>query len=509
MATTQKTIVKKLLCEDISYQAAAAPEKRDMERVKKLLAEGIVEHVKIQGLHSRNMPNGAGGRDYLLDGLDPALYDRRPSYINHPPGIDPSNQADLNRKILSSRDVTTKFGEPRGTYKKPDGIYAKEYWFNRDHPYAKTFERFVLEAPHMIGFSPTQFGDTYDHGNKEIVERVYDVRSCDIVDGPATTKGILESIMATTTVAAVAITPPAKKTTVPPANGKKKKPIAENFGKPEEEEEEGMGGMGTGSPTPLAEDEEDMGGAAEGTTEPEPAGLGTTEDDEDEYADDLDTETDDDEEGDDVEEDDEAGEVGGSGIDITPEIFTSITKVVQSFLDKKCDEKVAMAKIKHLFGTHKAVMSEAVMATIEKDPATFLRKHENQGVRTAARKILLENTQFKNDIKKVENRKESVALCEAQNLNAEIAKDEDFLADLDECKDAATKQRKIRLALKHYGVNKAASDKRPKSAGQMSAKAITEGTTDATPPEEFDEKKADEALDKLANQVLGAASVGD
>lgn len=428
-------------------QVAGLPVKanRDVKHVAEMLDQGIVEDVKLQGLVSIN------GRVYLSEGMDPRTYAvtpygaKMPCHLNHP-HFDPNNQAEVRRAITKSRPVESVFGVFEEPYKTGDGMCAKRLRFNTDHPFAKTFRKWVLESPDSIGFSPAQFVDSYHDGEKEVVERVVGVYSIDLVGQGATTHGVFEAM----------------------GYG----------GKCEAMEEE------EGEANAVVEDDEVGGVTPEGDT------IDDLLEDDDDLADEP--------------VDDEGADEGadGNGPDITEEMLSALTKVIQSKLAGEIDDKAAIKKIKHLFATHSAV-SEAVMATIETDPAKFLRTHGDKAVRTAGRAVLAENVSLKRGKAQDEKRSKVVALVEARNFDPEVVKEIGLVEELMDCKDEAAMNRRIATFAKIPGLVKKAG--RPKSAHQLPAKAITEGADDTAP--EFDEKAAEERMAKMANAVVGAAEL--
>lgn len=454
-----KQLQKTALTEDVAFQPVATPE-RDMARVKALLEQGIVENVKILGFSSPNHSSRqTRRRRYNPDGIDPAIYDRKAVNLNHPPVSDPLDQDEMHRAVASSRDVHGVFGEIQEPYKTPDGIYAKRLWFNTDHAYAKTFKNFVLNAPHRIGLSPAQFGQTYAHEGEEIVERVLEAESVDLVGKPGTTKGLLE-------------------------------------GQQCAEGDEGM------------MEEDDALDAALGDEDMNLAGDGG--DAETGYDAEGDQELASDEEGD----LDEGGE-GGKGPDVTPEMFASITKIVQAFFDKSIDKAAAMAKIKTIFRTHAAI-AESVMATTVQEPKTaeeavkllgrLAGRVKNKAVAKALETVLLENRQARAETAQRSKREKAVALMEAAKLGDEIRTDEGFIAELLDCPTEARMQKKIELWQKIFGTRES---QRPKSAAPTamteSELAALRQADPASAPAMPTEKDREEAINRLESRYRGLA----
>lgn len=374
-------------------QVAGLPAKanRDLKHIAEMLDQGIVEDVRLQGLVSLN------NRVYLSEGMDPRTYAvtpfgaKMPCHLNHP-HFDPNNQAEVRRAITKSRPVETVFGVFEEPYKTADGMCAKRLRFNTEHPFAKTFRKWVLESPDSIGFSPAQFVDSYHDGEKEIVERVVGVYSVDLVGQGATTHGVFEAM----------------------GYGGK----AECEGTDDED------------PNAVVEDDDPL------DTALEDAPLGDELDEEDAAT------------------EDEPASTGG-GVDISPEMEAAGVKILQARLSGEIDDKAALKKLKHLFATHSAV-SEAVMAIIEKDPAKFLRTHKDQAVRTAGRTVLAENIALKRDKAQDEKRSKVVALVEARNFDPEVVKEIGLVEELMDCRDEAAMNRRIATFAKIPGLVKKA-----------------------------------------------------
>jgi hypothetical protein len=92
----------------------------------------------------------------------------------------------------NSRSITENFGRFVGPYLNSTGeLCAKEYHFNVQSSFAKDFAWMLKNIPNRIGFSivADARGRVSPNGSR-IVDRIDKVNSFDLVDGPATTKGI-------------------------------------------------------------------------------------------------------------------------------------------------------------------------------------------------------------------------------------------------------------------------------------------------------------------------------
>src|SRR5436190_1124046 len=137
MPETKKRVA--LTEEAISY----VPANDQKERVKEMLAQGIVENVKVMGFKSKNK-----NRTYSEDGVNLALFENQRCNIDHPHVSNPNDPREMNRAVGSPRPFVSRFGRFTGPYKVPgDGVYYKQFKFNRKHPLAETFMEWVLEMP--------------------------------------------------------------------------------------------------------------------------------------------------------------------------------------------------------------------------------------------------------------------------------------------------------------------------------------------------------------------------
>lgn len=396
------------IVEEAVFQPAAAAE-RDLTRVRELLQQGIVENVKIQGFQSTNKK-----RTYLESGIDPKLYEGKPCNIDHPHVNNPNDLSEMRRVVAQSRPFISRFGKFDQVRLVPgDGLYGR-LRFNTKHPLAETFCGWVESMPEMIGMSPAQFGDVYDSGHGEVCERVTDVRHIELVADPATSpKGLLEAAM-----------------------------------------------NGCGDDPLLEDDDEDLG--LDGAT-----GGDDVDEDLDGLGDESDLESD--ESADDAMSDEDAG--SGGSIDITPEMFASVTKIVQAFFDKQIDEAGAMGKIKQIFRTHAAI-AESVMPNAPEPKnageaikllARVATRIKSQPVKKALEIALLEHRQFRKKDRVQTKRDQAVALMEAAQLPAHVSKDPAFIDELLDCRDAKRMQSKIEFWRKLFGTSRS---KTPRSAPQ-------------------------------------------
>ncbi len=136
---------------------------------------GVIRGVKILGRESRN------GRTYSESALTQAvgLYEGKRVYVNHP-------------KAGSARDYRDRFGVLKSVRKEADGLYA-DHHFPAKHALAEQYCHDAENSPHNVGFSHVANGRTTGSGNAVIVQEIKSVASVDLVDDPATTRGLFES----------------------------------------------------------------------------------------------------------------------------------------------------------------------------------------------------------------------------------------------------------------------------------------------------------------------------
>lgn len=131
---------------------------------------GVIYGVKVCGLTSRN------GRTYPAATLKEAvaLYDGVPANLNH---------------TKSGRPVQDRIGQFARPVAKPDGVYA-DLHYNRSHPLAGWLAEQADRFPRTLGFSHVADGDQDTRSGK--VVKIHEVKSVDLVDTPATNRGMFE-----------------------------------------------------------------------------------------------------------------------------------------------------------------------------------------------------------------------------------------------------------------------------------------------------------------------------
>ena len=139
---------------------------------------GVIRGVRVLGRESRN------GREYS----DRALADAAKFYegigvnLNHPD----------RRETNVERSVEAGFGWLAGARVAPDGVYA-DLHFLRSHPQAAVIVEAAERNPRRFGLSHNAEGHVARRGEKMIVESIERVRSVDVVQNPATNRGLFES----------------------------------------------------------------------------------------------------------------------------------------------------------------------------------------------------------------------------------------------------------------------------------------------------------------------------
>ncbi len=150
--------------------------------------KGVLKGVKILGTESANgappseRMTGVTHRIYSPEALTKgaSLYEGKKVYWDHPD------------KPGQSRKTGDHFGRIVNVKGKPDGLYG-DFEYKTSHPRAKEFVEMVKRWPGDIGFSPHHFVVGEKRGDAYLITEIGDVRSVDLVDEPATTKGLFES----------------------------------------------------------------------------------------------------------------------------------------------------------------------------------------------------------------------------------------------------------------------------------------------------------------------------
>jgi hypothetical protein len=139
---------------------------------------GVIRGVRVLGRESRN------GREYSDQALHDAarLYEGIGVNLNHPD----------RRETNVERSVEAGFGWLAGAAVKPDGVYADLHYL-RSHPQAAVIVEAAERNPQRFGLSHNAEGKVSRRGEKTIVESVEKVRSVDVVQNPATNRGLFES----------------------------------------------------------------------------------------------------------------------------------------------------------------------------------------------------------------------------------------------------------------------------------------------------------------------------
>ena len=144
---------------------------------------GIIRGVKILGRESKNR------RQYSDRALQEAakLYEGVDVNLSHPGRNDPGND------IHGNAPVERGFGWLQSVNVKDDGVYGDLHYF-KSHPYSGVIAESAERNPRRFGLSHNAFGKTNRGANgREVVETMESVKSVDIVQNPATTRGLFES----------------------------------------------------------------------------------------------------------------------------------------------------------------------------------------------------------------------------------------------------------------------------------------------------------------------------
>jgi hypothetical protein len=439
MATATKTKRRTVLREDVSYQ----PKKELRVRYE---GEGdnrvgIVEGVKILGFKSRNK-----GRRYDPEGVNVELYEGAPVNTNHP---DPSEQK-------KPRDIQDRFGWVEGVHKEKDGLYAKSLKFNPKHPLAETFAWWAKNRPDKIGLSQNAFGDVYEGLDGEVVDKVTDVRSIDLVSDPATTNGLFE-----------AVEDPSDK--LPDAG--------------DEDKLENAPGKEHGEVVKEDETCEDMMEEEDDEDEDEDDGSYGGSDVNDEMVPDTSDVTD-----------------NPTSTDADSDISDDLASAADKIFRSSDDPKVKLKKIKALLHIHHSSMKEAFqLVKVLRKGVKDLKEAKKalSKVKSPSIKLVMEALdQHEVRIAVADKKAKAHKLIESAKLPKE-AVTPFFMAQLLECKDERTMQQAIEDRRLLTGP---VTSKKPKSAGQ-STLAESMGTTEEGKP--LTEEQMDKAFDAFYADVMG------
>ena len=140
------------------------------------VAGGLIKGVKIVGLTA-----DVKGRDYSAKALRDAvpLYEGKSVNLNH---IKPGEARKVEDRFGRLQNV--RFVEGKGNF--------GDLRFNPEHPRAKQIAWFAKEMPEQLGLSHHSFGVCRRVGDREVVESIRTVKCIDLVEDPATTKGLFE-----------------------------------------------------------------------------------------------------------------------------------------------------------------------------------------------------------------------------------------------------------------------------------------------------------------------------
>jgi hypothetical protein len=139
---------------------------------------GVIRNVKVLGRSSRN------GRVYSEAALRQAarLYEGLGVNLNHPD----------RRESSIERPVQDGFGWLEGVRLGDDGVYGDLHYL-RSHPHSAVIVEAAERNPRRFGLSHNAEGRVARRDGRTIVESIESVRSVDLVQNPATNRGLFES----------------------------------------------------------------------------------------------------------------------------------------------------------------------------------------------------------------------------------------------------------------------------------------------------------------------------
>lgn len=136
---------------------------------------GVIGPVKVLGWKSAN------NRDYLPEGVNPALYEGRRVCVGHV-------QGGVGRSPFDT------YGLLEGVSKNKSGVYAERLrLLNPKGDFEQRLLSAAESAPHLFGLSHTARGREKAGSGGKIIESVESVESVDLVTDPATVRGFYES----------------------------------------------------------------------------------------------------------------------------------------------------------------------------------------------------------------------------------------------------------------------------------------------------------------------------
>jgi hypothetical protein len=140
---------------------------------------GLIRSVKILGRESRN------NRTYSETALDQAaaIYEGLGVNIDHPD----------KHSVTGDRKFADGFGYLKNVRKQLDGVYG-DLVYLRSHTLAEQVCEAAERMPRQLGLSHNAEGYVVTRDGKTIVEGIARIRSVDLVQNPATNRGLFESL---------------------------------------------------------------------------------------------------------------------------------------------------------------------------------------------------------------------------------------------------------------------------------------------------------------------------
>lgn len=169
VATQKPTKGRHVVAEAVSMGAAA-------DRIDE--TNHVIKHVKVVGLKSKH------GYEYTLESLRNAapMYEGVRVFVGHP----------TNKNDLRSGSYGERIGVIRNFTVESDGGYG-DLHYNPHHPQAAQLVYDVKHNPEVLGLSHHAFTTPGMRGGKRVIESIDKVNSVDLVNAPATTRGVFES----------------------------------------------------------------------------------------------------------------------------------------------------------------------------------------------------------------------------------------------------------------------------------------------------------------------------
>jgi len=172
-ATLTRSQVKSILLIEDTF---SYPRRIDRDR-------GVIYGVKVLGRRSRN------GREYSESAMQDAarLYQKCNVNMNH------LGKGGAGADLHGNPLVQAGIGWLENAHVRPDGVFADLHVL-KSNPSAEMVFEAAERNPNRFGLSHHAYGKAFNRGGKTVIESIQSVRSVDLVQNPAATSGLFESV---------------------------------------------------------------------------------------------------------------------------------------------------------------------------------------------------------------------------------------------------------------------------------------------------------------------------